>query len=153
VGGSCKKALGSAEICRYQHLVSIMIKAYRNLTWSQWELIVTYFPHSQSRWSSSDCSNVCRNERHSLHRQRCTWRALPGNFRSTVYGYSQARIARIKVHDKLYQWVRVAGREPSPSSGSDSQSIGRQQLWYAKKVGYDAGKKAPRTEATFGGVY
>ena len=54
--------------------------------------------------------------------QGCTWRALPGDFPawSTVYGYfrqwQKDGTCRCFVHDKLYQWVRVAaGREPSPT--------------------------------------
>lgn len=48
----------------------------------------------------------------------------------------------LKVHDKLYQWVRVAaGREPSPSEAAvDSQSVETATM-ISLNVGYDAGKK------------
>ena len=47
---------------------------------------------------------------------------------STVYGYFRSWRKDgtwLKVHDKLYQWVRVAvGREPSPTDAAvDSQSV------------------------------
>ena len=79
--------------------------------------------------------------------QGCTWRALPGDFPpwSTVYGYF--RLGRLDgtwllVHDKLYQWVRVAGgREPSPSVVAvDSQSV-ESATMINQDVGYDAGKQ------------
>jgi putative transposase len=78
---------------------------------------------------------------------RCTWRELPGDFPawSTVYGYFRAWHQDgtwLKVHDKLYQWVRVAvGREPSPSEAVvDSQSVETATM-ISQEVGYDAGKK------------
>ena len=48
----------------------------------------------------------------------------------------------MKIHDKLYQWVRIgAGREPSPSEVAvDSQSVETATMKY-KEVGYDSGKK------------
>ncbi|MEH2142165.1 transposase [Nostoc sp.] len=63
-------------------------------------------------------------------REGYTWRGLPGDFPpwQTVYGYFW-RWSKdgtwLKIHDKLYQWVRVAaGREPSPSQAVvDSQSV------------------------------
>lgn len=79
--------------------------------------------------------------------QGCTWRALPGDFPawSTVYGYFRAWRKDgtwLKVHDKLYQWTRVAaGREPSPSEAAvDSQSVETATM-ISQEVGYDAGKK------------
>ena len=53
------------------------------------------------------------------------------------------RMARLlKVHDKLYPWVRVAaGREPTPSEAAvDSQSVETATM-VCQEVGYDAGKK------------
>ena len=48
----------------------------------------------------------------------------------------------MKIHDKLYQWVRVAsGREPSPSEATvDSQSVETATM-ISLDVGYDAGKQ------------
>ena len=79
--------------------------------------------------------------------QGCTWRALPGDFPawSTVYGYFwrwQKDGTWLKVHDKLYQWVRVnAERESSPSEAAvDSQSVETATM-ISEEVGYDAGKQ------------
>jgi putative transposase len=64
---------------------------------------------------------------------------------SLIYGYFW-RWSKdgtwLKVHDKLYQWVRVAaGREPSPSEAAvDSQSVETATM-ISIDVGYDAGKK------------
>jgi putative transposase len=64
---------------------------------------------------------------------------------STVYGYFwrwSAYGTWLKVHDKLYQWTRVAaGREPTPSEAVvDSQSVETATM-IATEVGYDAGKQ------------
>ncbi|NRB05973.1 MAG: transposase, partial [Richelia sp.] len=51
--------------------------------------------------------------------QGSTWRVLPGDLPpcSTVYGYftrSHTDRSWLQVHDKLYQWIRLApSREPS----------------------------------------
>ena len=79
--------------------------------------------------------------------QGCTWRGLPGDFPTwpTVYGYFW-RWSKdgtwLKVHDKLYQWVRVAaGREPSPSEAAvDSQSVETATM-ISIDVGYGACKQ------------
>jgi putative transposase len=126
-----------------------MTKAYpNNLTWEQWELIVDLFPEAKpgGRPRSIAMYAVVNAILYVLC-QGCTWRALPGDFPawSTVYGYFRRWRQDgtwLKVHDKLYQWVRVAaGREPSPSEAAvDSQSVETATMIY-QEVGYDAGKK------------
>ena len=72
---------------------------------------------------------------------------MPGDFPpwSTVYGYFW-RWSKdgtwLKIHDKLYQWTRVAAeRDPSPSEVAvDSQSVETATM-VSIEVGYDAGKK------------
>src|SRR6476619_993050 len=109
-----------------------MTKAYPNdLTKEQWELIAELFPAEKNggRPRTTVILAVLNAILYVLC-QGCTWRALPGDFPSwsTVYGYFrkwQKDGTWIKVHDKLYQWVRVSGgREPSPSEVAvDSQSV------------------------------
>ncbi len=62
--------------------------------------------------------------------------------RSTAIGAWRKDGTWLKVHDKLYQWVRVAaGRDPSPSEAAvDSQSVETATM-ISQDVGYDAGKK------------
>lgn len=78
---------------------------------------------------------------------RCSLRAIPVDFPawSTVYGYFRKWRTDgtwIHVHDKLYQWVRVAAeRHLSPSEAAvDSQSVETATM-ISVDVGYDAGKK------------
>ncbi|MDZ7970003.1 MAG: hypothetical protein RM368_34560 [Nostoc sp. DedSLP03] len=72
---------------------------------------------------------------------------------STVYGYFW-RWSKdgtwLKVHDQLYQWVRVdAGRDKSPSEAAvDSQSVETATM-ISIDVGYDAGKKIHRRKRHF----
>ncbi|TAE52325.1 MAG: IS5 family transposase [Nostocales cyanobacterium] len=126
-----------------------MSKAYpSNLTWEQWELIAEEFPSAKfgGRPRSVAIYAVVNAILYVLC-QGCTWRGLPGDFPpwQTVYGYfwrwSQDG-TWLKIHDKLYQWVRVAaGREPSPSEAAvDSQSVETATM-ISQDVGYDAGKK------------
>jgi transposase len=75
--------------------------------------------------------------------QGCTWRALPGDFPpwSTVYDYFRRWRKDgtwLRVHDKLYQWVRVAsGRDKSPSEAVvDSQSVETPTM-ISQEVDYD----------------
>lgn len=121
-GGCCKKAHKAyAEICIYQHNVSRMTKAYpSNLTWEQWELVADLFPSAKpgGRPRTVAMYAVINAILYVLCKG-CKWRALPGDFPawSTVYG-SFRRWRKdatwIRVHDKLYQWVRVvAEREPT----------------------------------------
>ena len=125
-----------------------MTKAYPNdLTQEQWELIAELFPAAKTggRPRTTVILAVLNAILYVLC-QGCTWRALPGDFPSwsTVYGYFrrwQKDGTWVKVHDKLYQWVRVsAGREPSPSEVAvDSQSVETATM-INQDVGYDAGK-------------
>ncbi|MBA2749075.1 MAG: IS5 family transposase [Tatlockia sp.] len=126
-----------------------MTKAYRsNLTWEQWELIATELPSEKlgGRPRAVELFAVVNAIFYVLC-EGCTWRGLPGDFPAwqTVYGYFW-RWSKdgtwLKIHDKLYQWVRVAsGREPSPSEAAvDSQSVETATM-IAIDVGYDAGKK------------
>jgi putative transposase len=103
-----------------------MTKTYpNNLTWEQWELIADLFPEAKPGGRPRKVSiYAVVNAVFYVLCQGCTWRGLPGDFPawSTVYGDFwrwQKDGTRIKVHDKLYQWVRVAaGREPSPSEAA-----------------------------------
>ncbi|MBE9192908.1 IS5 family transposase [Gloeocapsopsis crepidinum LEGE 06123] len=126
-----------------------MTKAYRsNLTWEQWELIAELFPKAKpgGRPRKLAIYTVVNAILYVLC-EGCTWRALPGDFPawSTVYGYVW-RWSKdgtwLKIHDKLYQWTRVAaGREASPSEiVVDSQSVETATM-ISIQVGYDAGKK------------
>lgn len=126
-----------------------MTKAYpSNLTWEQWELISDLFPEAKTggRPRNTVMYTVVNAILYVLC-EGCSWRGLPGDFPpwQTVYGYFRAwRLdgTWLKVHDKLYQWVRVAaGREASPSEAAvDSQSVETATMIY-QEVGYDAGKK------------
>ena len=99
-----------------------MTKNYPSkLTWEQWELI-PLFPEAKpgGRSRTTTCMYPVVNAILYVLCQGCTWRALPGDLPpwSTVYGYFR-RWGKdrtwLQVHDKLYQWVRVAAsREPSP---------------------------------------
>jgi putative transposase len=118
------------------------------LTWSQWELIAGEFPSEKlSGRPRTVALFVVVNAIFYLLCEGCTWRGLPGDFPpwQTVYGYFW-RWSKdgtwLKIHDKLYQWVRVAaGREPSPSEAVvDSQSVETATM-ISIDVGYDAGKK------------
>ena len=100
-----------------------MSKAYRsNLTWSQWELISDLFPEEKpgGRPRKLGLFTVVNAILYVLS-QGCTWPGLPGDFPawSTVYGdfWRWGKDGTwLKVHDQLYQWVRVdALREPSPT--------------------------------------
>jgi putative transposase len=114
----------------------------------EWELIAEEFPSAKSpgRPRSVAIYAVVNAILYVLC-QGCIWRGLPGDFPpwQTVYGYfwrwSQDG-TWLKIHDKLYQWVRVAaGREPSPSEAAvDSQSVETATM-ISQDVGYDAGKK------------
>ena len=126
-----------------------MTKAYPNdITREQWELIANLFPTRKTRGRPRTTA-IYRVMNAILYVlcQGCTWRALPGDFPagSTVYGYFrrwQKDGTWVKVHDKLYQWVRVAaGREPSPSSSAvESQSVETATMIH-QDVGYGAGKQ------------
>ncbi|NRB06418.1 MAG: transposase [Richelia sp.] len=79
--------------------------------------------------------------------QGSTWRALPRDLPpwSTVYGYFRRWRKHgtwLQVHDKLYQWVRVAAsREPTPwQAAFDSQSVETATM-ICTDVGFDAGKE------------
>lgn len=126
-----------------------MTKAYpNNLTWEQWELIAHLFPEAKAGGRPRQVSiYAIMNAILYVLCQGCKWRGLPGDFPawSTVYGYFrrwQKDGTWLLVHDKLYQWVRVAaGREPSPSEAAvDSQSVETATM-ISIDVGYDAGKK------------
>ncbi len=98
--GYCKKAHNAyAEICRVQHLVSIMTKAYQ-AQFDVGAMGINYrtVPRGKNWWSSPYSMHVRCYQRHSLCTDvlRCTWRALPADFPawSTVYGYFRARRAR-----------------------------------------------------------
>ena len=126
-----------------------MTKTYpNNLTWEQWELIADLFPETKpgGRPRKVPIYAVINAIMYVLC-QGCTWRALPGDFPAwqTVYGYFrrwQKDGTWLMVHDKLYQWVRVAAdRQPSPSEAAvDSQSVETATM-ISQEVGYDAGKK------------
>lgn len=126
-----------------------MTKAYpSNLTWEQWELIAEMFPEAKpgGRPRTVAIYPVLNAILYVLC-QGCSWRALPGDFPalSTVYGYFRSWRQDgtwLQVHDKLYQWVRVAvGREPSPSEAAvDSQSVETATM-ISLEVGDDAGKQ------------
>jgi transposase len=126
-----------------------MTKAYPNdLTAEQWELIAEMFPAAKTggRPRTTAIYAVINAILYVLC-QGCTWRALPGDFPpwSTVYGYFrrwQKDGTWLKIHDKLYQWVRVAaGREATPSEAAvDSQSVETATMIH-QDVGYDAGKQ------------
>ena len=120
-----------------------------NLTWEQWELIAYLFPEAKQggRRKKKVSIYAVMNAILYVLCQGCTWRALPGDFPawSTVYGYFwqwQKDGTWLKIHDKLYQWVRVAAeREPSPSEVAvDSQSVETATM-ISQEVGYDAGKQ------------
>ena len=125
-----------------------MTKAYpSNLTWEQWELIADLFPKAKPGGRPRQVSMYAViNAILYVLCSGCTWRALPGDLPpwSTVYGYFRKWSLDgtwLKVHDQLYQWVRVAaGREPSPSEAAiDSQSVETATM-ISQDVGYDAGK-------------
>lgn len=126
-----------------------MIKAYpSNLTWEQWELLAGEFPSQKpgGRPRSIVIYTVVNAILYVLC-EGCTWRGLPGDFPpwSTVYGYFRRwRLdgTWLKIHDKLYQWVRVeASGDPSPTEAAvDSQSVETATM-ISIDVGYDAGKK------------
>ena len=126
-----------------------MTKAYpSNLTWEQWELIADLFPEAKPGGRPRTVSiYAVINAILYVLCQGCTWRALPGDFPdwSTVYGYFRQWRKDgtwLLVHDKLYQWLRVAsGRDKSPSEAAvDSQSVETATM-ISQEVGYDAGKK------------
>lgn len=126
-----------------------MTKTYpNNLTWQQWELIAHLFPEAKPGGRPRTVSiYAIMNAILYVLCQGCTWRGLPGDFPawSTVYGYFRKWHTDgtwLLVHDKLYQWVRVAaGREPSPSEAVvDSQSVETVTM-ISVDVGYDSGKK------------
>lgn len=114
-----------------------MTKAYPNdLTWEQWALIADLFPEAKTGGRPRTVAMYAvMNAILYVNSQGCTWRALPGDFPawSTVYGYFRAWRQDgtwLKVHDKLYQWVRVAaGREQAPirSSSSFANQLKQQQ--------------------------
>jgi putative transposase len=91
----------------------------------EWELIVEELPSAKSGGlPRSVAIYAVVNAILYVLCQGCTWRGLPGDFPpwQTVYGYfwrwSQDG-KWLKIHDKLYQWVRVAaGRESSPSEAT-----------------------------------
>lgn len=126
-----------------------MAKAYpSNLTKEQWELIADLFPSAKygGRPRKLALFDVVNAILYVLC-QGCTWRGLPGDFPAwqTVYGYFhqwQKDDRWLRIHDKLYQWVRVsAERAPSPSEVAvDSQSVETATM-ISIEVGYDAGKK------------
>lgn len=77
----------------------------------------------------------------------CRWRALPGDFPNWQTVYTYFRNWRkdgtwIKLHDRLYAWVRVEhDRAPSPSEAIvDSQSV-KSAAMVSQAVGYDAAKQ------------
>jgi putative transposase len=118
------------------------------LTWEQWELLAELFPKEKPGGRPRTVAMYAIvNAILYVLCSGCTWRALPGDFPawSTVYGYFW-RWSKdgtwLKIHDKLYQWVRVAsGREPSPSEVAvDSQSVETATM-ISLDVGYDAGKQ------------
>lgn len=119
-----------------------------NLTWEQWELIADLFPEEKPGGRPRVVSiYAVMNGILYVLCQGCTWRALPGDFPAwpTVYGYFwrwQKDGTWLKVHDKLYHWVRIAAcREPSPSEAAvDSQSVETATM-ISEEVGYDAGKQ------------
>ena len=126
-----------------------MTKVYpSDLTWEQWELIADLFPSAKP--GGRPCTVAIYAVVNAILYvlcQGCTWRALPGDFPawSTVYGYFRGWSKDgtwLKVHDKLYQWVRVATlREPSPLEVAvDSQSVETATM-ISQDVGYDAGKQ------------
>lgn len=126
-----------------------MTKEYRsNLTWEQWELISDLFPEAKTSGRPRNTAMYAVvNAIFYVLCEGCTWRGLPGDFPpwQTVYGYFRTwRLdgTWVLVHDKLYQWVRVAaGREPSPSEAAlDSQSVETATMIH-KEVGFDAGKQ------------
>ncbi|GAX41138.1 transposase [Tolypothrix sp. NIES-4075] len=126
-----------------------MTKAYRsNLTWEQWELIADLFPSAKPGGRPRNIGMYAvMNAILYVLCEGCTWRGLPGDFPAweTVYGYFRSWRKDgtwLKIHDKLYQWTRVAvGRDPSPSEAAvDSQSVETATM-ISQDVGYDAGKK------------
>lgn len=126
-----------------------MTKAYRsNLTKEQWELIADFFPIAKPGGRPRKLALfVVVNAILYVLCEGCTWRGLPGDFPAwqTVYGYFRKWHIDgtwLRLHDKLYQWVRVvAARAPSPSEAAlDSQSVETATM-ISIEVGYDAGKK------------
>ncbi|CDN15692.1 hypothetical protein RintRC_5388 [Richelia intracellularis] len=117
-----------------------MTKNYpSNLTWKQWELIAKLFPEVKAggRPRITTCMYAVVNAILYVLCQGCTWRALPGDLAawSRVYGYFRRwRKDRtwLQVHDKLYQWVRVAA--------FDSQSVETATM-ICTDVGFDPGKQ------------
>ncbi|NRB06178.1 MAG: transposase, partial [Richelia sp.] len=99
-----------------------MTKNYpSNLTSEQWELIAELFPEAKPGGRPRTTTSMYPVVNAILYVlcQGATWRALAGDLAawSTVYGYLRRwRKDRtwLQVHEKLYQWVGVAGsREPS----------------------------------------
>jgi putative transposase len=76
------------------------------------------------------------------HGEACQGIFHLGKLSMVIFGLWSKDGTWLKVHDKLYQWVRVAaGREPSPSEAAvDSQSV-ESATMISIHVGYDAGKK------------
>lgn len=126
-----------------------MSKVYpSNLTWEQWKLIATDFPSAKTGGRPRKVAiYAVVNAILYVLCEGCTWRGLPGDFPAwqTVYGYFRSWNRDgtwLKLHDKLYQWTRVAAeRDPSPSEAAvDSQSVETATM-ISQDVGYDAGKK------------
>ena len=126
-----------------------MTKAYRsNLTKEQWELIADFFPTAKPGGRPRKLALfVVVNAILYVLCEGCTGRGLPGDFPAwhTVYGYFRQWSIDgtwLRLHDQLYQWVRVlAARAPSPSEAAvDSQSVATATM-ISQEVGYDAGKK------------
>ena len=127
-----------------------MTKNYpSNLTWEEWELIPQLFPEAKpgGRPRTTRCMYPVVNAILYVLCQGCTWRALPGDLPpwSTVYGYFRRQgtdLTWLQVHEKLYEWVRVAAsREPSPwEAAFDSQSVETATM-ICTDVGFDPGKE------------
>lgn len=130
-----------------------MTKQYpSNLTKEQWELIADLFPEAKTGGRPRTVAvYTIVNAIFYVLCEGCTWRGKPGDFPpwSTVYGYFRAWRKDgtwLKVHDKIYQWMRVAvGREPSPREAAvDSQSVETATM-INQDVGARCWKKDTRT--------
>ena len=101
-----------------------MTKAYpSNLTQAQYELLSDMIPEARTGWSSPQCGDVGRAQRHFLCEkvEGVQWRALPGNFPvwQTVYTYFRQWRKNgtwLQMHDRLREWTRIEQeRHRSPS--------------------------------------
>lgn len=125
-----------------------MSKAYpSNLTPDQFDLLKDWLPAAKpgGRRREVELYDILNAILYLLC-EGCRWRALPGDFPAwgTVYTYFRnwrTDGTWLKLHDRLYQWVRVDNdRQASPSEAViDSQSV-KSAAMVSEEVGWDGAK-------------